>query len=125
MNTNQYKIKDKKIQFYLPVKKQGKWYKNFPYPEEVYNEGGLWAYARDKSQIEKYQTNMSLETEIIECRINYNPIINSGFKAYYKHKIYDVGIPDNYEGYTEETKFILTTSVDNNQYEGNIYENKI
>lgn len=123
MNTNQYKIKDKKIQFYLPYKVDNKWYKKFPYSEEIFNEGGLWAYIRDKSQIEKLQTNMSLETIILECRLNYNPRINSGFKSIYNGKVYDVGLPDNYEGYTEETKFVLTTSADNNTYEGNIYEN--
>lgn len=124
MIKNENKIKDKKIQFYLPqVNEEGIWYKQYPYSQEVFESGGLWSYVRDKTQIEKIQASMSVEKSILECRLNYNPIITNEYKAIYKNQIYDVSLPDNFEGYIEETKFTLTLSVDNNTYTGaDVYE---
>lgn len=122
MNMNQEKIKDKKIQFYLPVSAQVNnntiWHREYPYSKGVYDSGGLWAYVRDKSQYEKTQANMSIEKSILECRLNYTKRIGSLYKAIYRGNVYDVSLPDNYEGYAEETKFILTMSVDHNDYKG-------
>lgn len=119
---NENKIKDKKIQFYLPQKHENVWYKHFPYSQEVFNGGGLWAYVRTKTQYEKIQSNIAVEKETLECRLNYNPIINQEYKAVYNNKTYDVSLPDGFEGYLDDTKFILTSSADNTTYEGNIYE---
>lgn len=118
MQKNDLKIKDKKVQFYLPVNNQGIWSKHYPYTRDSYSDGGLWAYIRDKSQIEKIHASMGLEKAVLECRLNYNPKITSEYKAVYKNQVYDVSLPDNYEGYTEETKFTLTLSIDNNTYLG-------
>lgn len=118
MQKNDLKIKDKKVQFYLPVNEEGMWSRHYPYSRCTHKDGGLWAYIRDKSQIEKIHASMSLEKEILECRLNYNPKINSEYKAIYRNRVYDVSLPDNYEGYTEETKFTLTSSIDNNTYTG-------
>lgn len=119
---NENKIKDKKIQFYLPVKTASGWRRSYPYSQTMYNGGGLWAYVRTKTQYEKTQSNMAIEKETLECRLNYNPIINQEYKAVYNGKIYDVSLPDGFEWYLDDTKFTLTSSADNTAYEGDIYE---
>ena len=37
-------------------------------------------------------------------------------KAVFRNKIYDVGVPDNYEFKKEKTRVLLTLSIDKNKY---------
>jgi SPP1 family predicted phage head-tail adaptor len=52
----------------------------------------------------------------VSADINYNTKINSKMKAVFCGKVYDVGVPDNYEFKKEKTRVLLTLSSDKNKY---------
>ena len=112
--------KDKKIQFYTPecdeVEGSIVWKKVYPYTQEKYDEGGLWAYVRQLQTSEKFQAGMSVDKAVLKAEINFNSRINNKMKAVFKGEIYDVGLPDDYEFFTDRTNLTLTSSIDNNDY---------
>ena len=119
-NIKDAKPKDKKIQYYTPQRDKidGKieWKKVYPYDKSKYDEGGLWAYVRQLQASEKFQAGMSVDKTVLKAEINYNKRINNQMKAVFKGEIYDVGLPDDYEFYTDRTNLTLTSSIDNNNY---------
>ena len=121
MNKNPQLIKDKKVQFYLPqIKLETETeitYRKFPYTKAIYDDGGLWAYIRTQSFKEKFQNGYGVELGTKQCTINNNQQINNHYKAIYDGIVYDVSIPDTYEDYVEDMKFVLTEAVDNETYD--------
>lgn len=118
MSKNPYYVKDKKVQFYLPsyddINERD--YRKFPYTQTQFTEGGLWAYIRSQSFKEKFQSGYGSELLVKQCIINNNEEINNHYKAIYDGKVYDVSLPDTFEDYVEDIKFILTETADNETY---------
>jgi head-tail adaptor len=117
-NKNPQLVKDKKVQFYLPQHniEADKPYRKFPYTATVYAEGGLWAHVRSHSFKERFSAGYGVELTVKQCTINNNTEINNHYKAIYNGTVYDVSLPDTYEDYVEDIKFILTETADNQEY---------
>ena len=114
------KLKDKKIQFYTP-EKDTVWKKSYPYSEEMKNSGGMWAYVRQLQGTENYSLGMSIDKAVLTVEINYNELIQPQMKAEFNGKVWDVSNIDNFEFTNDILKLRLTQTVDNNEYEGEIY----
>lgn len=120
MHFKDIKVKNFKIQFYETISSKANGTvshkRKYPYRESTYTTGGLWAYVRQLSASEKFQSGMTADNEIVSADINYNTKINSKMKAVFGNKVYDVGVPDNYEFKKEKTRVLLTLSSDKNKY---------
>lgn len=115
------KIKDKKIQFYLPVQNDSVSRRSFPYSPAAYFAGGLWAYVRCLRASEKLSFGATVNDEVYSAELNYNTVIDGRYKAIYRGAVYDVSPADTFEGYVGTTKFTLTRSYDNTEYSGDIF----
>lgn len=130
-------IKDKRVQIYyprtIPGTKPAQIAKHYVYSKEQYDAGGLWAYVRDLSLEQVYQSfTINIKTTV-QFILNYNPkIVKSMTTGLYFEFVppgqttpfiyVTQGEPDRYEYGTSDYVFRAEKKTDANVYSATEYE---
>lgn len=118
--------KDEKIQIYNTVIRQvgtlDTKYRKFIYNEEKYIQGGLWANVRALESSEKISNNLAYDIDYIQLIVNRNDKIATASRVIYRNQIYDIENIDPLDFRSMDIKIKAKKSVDNNKYEGDIFD---
>lgn len=126
------KRKDERIQVYFAEEHETegstvvKKYRRFIYSEDLFENGGIYANAREMSNSEAVNNGLEIKRVNVKFTVNRREKITADCKVIYRGKVYDISTVDSTDFRSADMTFtaVLTSTdgSDPTKYAGDIFE---